>query len=128
MDLEKPEEKKSEEKKVETKPKNVSFIGKLKARIHELVESENLTTAGRVYLIFGYVAFVTFIIVMVLSALQTIKNIVFAIYNIHINLGHLFIGATVISSITFAISFIFLIVISASECVAAANDDSILLS
>ena len=36
-----------EEKKVETKPKNASFIGKLRTRIHELVESENLTTAGK---------------------------------------------------------------------------------
>lgn len=127
MDLEKLEEKKSEEKKVETKPKNVSFIGKLKARIHELVESENLTTAGRVYLMAGYVSFITFIIIMVLSALQTTKNILFAIYNIQIKLGHLFVGATVISSITFAVSFIFVIIVSAVECAVASDKESILL-
>lgn len=122
MDLEKPEE-----KKVEAKTKNISFIGKLKARIHELVESENLTTAGRVYLMAGYVSFVTFIIIMVLSALQTAKNIIFAIYNIQIKLGHLFIGATVISSITFAVSFIFVIIVSAVECAVASENESILL-
>ena len=122
MDLEKPEE-----KKVEAKTKNISFIGKLKARIHELVESENLTTAGRVYLMSGYVSFVTFIIIMVLSALQTAKNIIFAIYNIQIKLGHLFIGATVISSITFAVSFIFVIIVSAVECAVASENESILL-
>lgn len=121
MDLERVEE-----KKVETKPKSVSFIGKLRLRIHELVESENLTTAGRVYLMAGYVSFITFIIIMVLSTLQTIKNILFAICDIQIKLGHLFVGATVISSITFAISFIFVIVVSATECAAASDDKSIL--
>lgn len=121
MDLEN-----AEERKVETKPKNVSFIGKLKARIHELVESENLTTAGRVYLMAGYVSFITFIIIMVLSTLQTIKNILFAICDIQIKLGYLFVGATAISSVTFAISFIFVVAVSAMECTVASDDGSIL--
>ena len=112
-------------KKSEVDQKNLSLIKKLQNKLHELVDSDKLTMAGKIYLMASYISIITFKILIALSICKTLITIVAGIIN-YSTKGYPFFGATLITAIVFTISFIFVLAISCVECTSAGDGDSIL--
>ena len=114
------------EVKAKEKEKKPSFSQRLKAKVNALIESENLTFTGKIFLLGLYICGITGGSIIGISVLKTLVNIALNFFKVTYN-GGIFTAACVLLWITFIITLIFTLVLAVIEAfVGADGKDSIL--
>ena len=106
------------------RPKEKSFIQKIKDKINKMFDSDNLTFLGKIFCLLNIILLFNVISMAIFSVLQGIANYALKILNLESNFGFPFIWGVMIA--TLVVGLILDIILICIESVAQSGGDSVL--
>jgi len=93
------------------RPKEKSFIQKIKDKINKMFDSDNLTFLGKIFCLLNIILLFDNILMIIFSVLQGIANYVLKILNLESNFGFPYIWGVMIAILAVGLLFDLIIIV-----------------